>query len=105
MKKVPWIFCWCDGAEKRTRTLSGQVFWDRWGAAGPLFPIASRAGLLDFIHWKLGCDYGLVPPMSLPGADLERLCERRIAQMLEGKHVAAFYLLWPARFDDAQECR
>ena len=87
------------GGKEDPDACAGQ-YSGSWGSAGAVVSDRFASGLLDFIHWKLGCDYGACAAYVTSGQDLERLCERRITQMLEGKHVAAFYLLWPARFDD-----
>ena len=87
------------GGKEDPDACAGQ-YSGSWGSAGAVVSDRFASGLLDFVHWKLGCDYGACTAYVTSGSDLERLCERRITQMLEGKHVAAFYLLWPARFDD-----
>lgn len=87
------------GGKEDPDACAGQ-YSGSWGSAGAVVSDRFASGLLDFFHWKLGTDYGAVTAFVTSGADLERLCAHRIKQRLSGKHIAAFYLLWPARFDD-----
>lgn len=79
----------CDGAEAGA-----------WGASASTVSATYAAKLLDSIYDALGPTYETSTAFVGSGADLDAFCERRCVERLAGRHVGAFYFLWPTQFDD-----